>query len=564
MMGAATLHVPPTLPNPHLTTSGGTAGGNRDNPGNKNFPETLFDIISSEEHRLAVAWLPNGKGFIINDKQRFADHILPRYFDGAKFTSFTRRVKRWSFVRVPRGPEMGAYYNKNFQRDRPDLVQRMNYRVNGGAEDRDGKCEDDEEGENDHEDDEDIKSEANESLEHQGETKVKDEDDSSTGKKSPALGKRKMILPVMVHDPSTKSRHQKAKLQQASVPSSSMPIPIPSSKHKSKSLKRKHVTGAQKYPPVHHPSGGGEASSIAPAESQSYNLMAPHGAMNPDGTSSLSMPRRYPSLVSPNNPMDESRRRMEMERDMHMAQHQHHHRSMAPGSMPGAMGLRMPHDQVAAAGDSRMGPGAGMDPRMGIPPGGVAPGMPMAAGMQLHPGYYPHTAVAGAHNMDQQMLQHAEHAKRLKVENAKRVLAVDAAERAVASLPPPGESMASPRTHERAMMGAAQHKMQQQATRLAPPPAGAFMAHPAAPELPPPRLAEPHGGAPGVGSAAGSVSSLEQREQRSNSMHSAAAPVPPGDRLVPMSREEEAEYAEYLFMKQKNTDAMRRKQPQMY
>lgn len=57
-----------------------------------------------------------------------------RHFDGAKYTSFTRRLKRWKFDRVPSGPEMGAYYNKRFVRGRPDLVKDMVYRAEDGEE----------------------------------------------------------------------------------------------------------------------------------------------------------------------------------------------------------------------------------------------------------------------------------------------------------------------------------------------------------------------------------------------------------------------------------------------
>lgn len=116
---------PLPLPTPHQATP---------IPNTKNFPETLFDVISLEEHAHVISWLPHGRGFIIHDKQRFASMILARYFDGAKFTSFTRRLKRWSFVRVPRGPELGAYYNKNFIRHQPELVQKMRYRMDGKFE----------------------------------------------------------------------------------------------------------------------------------------------------------------------------------------------------------------------------------------------------------------------------------------------------------------------------------------------------------------------------------------------------------------------------------------------
>ena len=62
-------------------------------PNTKNFPELLYDVLSVQENAHILSWLPHGKGFIIHDKQRFVDYILPRYFDGAKFTSFTRRLK---------------------------------------------------------------------------------------------------------------------------------------------------------------------------------------------------------------------------------------------------------------------------------------------------------------------------------------------------------------------------------------------------------------------------------------------------------------------------------------
>ena len=99
-----------------------------------NFPEILYEIISNEKDNHAViSWLPHGKGFVIHDKKVFSEKILPDHFDGAKYTSFTRRLKRWNFERVPRGPEMGAYYNKFFRRGRPDLVSSMMYGMEDGS-----------------------------------------------------------------------------------------------------------------------------------------------------------------------------------------------------------------------------------------------------------------------------------------------------------------------------------------------------------------------------------------------------------------------------------------------
>ena len=77
-----------------------------------------------------------GKGFIVHDKKRFEALVLPKYFQGTKFTSFTRRLNRWNFTRVPRGPEMGAYYNPNFLRGMPQLVEDMTYKMEGFDKER--------------------------------------------------------------------------------------------------------------------------------------------------------------------------------------------------------------------------------------------------------------------------------------------------------------------------------------------------------------------------------------------------------------------------------------------
>ncbi|KAL7549643.1 hypothetical protein ACHAWF_012909 [Thalassiosira exigua] len=64
---------------------------------------------------------------MISDKKEFASKVLPRFYGHSKYTSFTRRLKRWSFTRVPSGPYLGAYYNENFRRDEPQLACRVRY-----------------------------------------------------------------------------------------------------------------------------------------------------------------------------------------------------------------------------------------------------------------------------------------------------------------------------------------------------------------------------------------------------------------------------------------------------
>lgn len=91
----------------------------------KSFPLKLFGVVSDEANIDIIQWLPGGRAFIIYDKKRFATNILPHYFKQSQFTSFTRKLSRWNFVRVNRGPLMGAYYHKLFQQDNRALCRLM-------------------------------------------------------------------------------------------------------------------------------------------------------------------------------------------------------------------------------------------------------------------------------------------------------------------------------------------------------------------------------------------------------------------------------------------------------
>jgi len=91
----------------------------------KIFPQKLFDILSDERNSDSITWLEHGRGFLITDRKKFATEVLPRYFKKTKYTSFTRKMNRWSFSRVTRGPEIGAYYHKYFRRGEPMLCTQM-------------------------------------------------------------------------------------------------------------------------------------------------------------------------------------------------------------------------------------------------------------------------------------------------------------------------------------------------------------------------------------------------------------------------------------------------------
>jgi hypothetical protein len=84
-----------------------------------------MNIIDDEQNAETISWLPHGKAFLIFQKKRFEKEIMPILFKQSKFTSFTRKLNRWGFQRVRKGPEAGAYYHRFFKRGQPRLSMQM-------------------------------------------------------------------------------------------------------------------------------------------------------------------------------------------------------------------------------------------------------------------------------------------------------------------------------------------------------------------------------------------------------------------------------------------------------
>eukprot|EP00934_Nitzschia_sp_Nitz4_P004238 Nitzschia sp. Nitz4//scaffold115_size69933//55923//57608//NITZ4_006010-RA/size69933-snap-gene-0.88-mRNA-1//-1//CDS//3329533523//4228//frame0 len=99
------------------------------------FPQQLMEILNrDEEHGDIISWLPHGRGFMIYKKKQFETDVMPKYFNKhSKYTSFTRKLNRWGFVRITRGAEMGAYYNPQFQRGEEKMCAEMTCQRPGGG-----------------------------------------------------------------------------------------------------------------------------------------------------------------------------------------------------------------------------------------------------------------------------------------------------------------------------------------------------------------------------------------------------------------------------------------------
>jgi len=89
------------------------------------FTIKLMKVLSDKKNAHIITWMPSGKSFNILKPKAFVADILPEHFKTAKYSSFTRKLHRWGFMRHYRGEEAGAFYHKDFQRGRLDLVEQM-------------------------------------------------------------------------------------------------------------------------------------------------------------------------------------------------------------------------------------------------------------------------------------------------------------------------------------------------------------------------------------------------------------------------------------------------------
>lgn len=129
-----------TLKHVNIVASDASTASSRDI-----FPSRLQSILADPTVRDIVTWLPHGKSFVVLRPDVFVTQVLPRYFaaegtnrgvaganetatsiEGVhKYPSFTRKLNRWGFRQISRGPDAGSFCHDLFQRDDPSLCRGM-------------------------------------------------------------------------------------------------------------------------------------------------------------------------------------------------------------------------------------------------------------------------------------------------------------------------------------------------------------------------------------------------------------------------------------------------------
>jgi HSF-type DNA-binding len=96
---------------------------------NKNtFPQRLQAMLIDPILGDVMCWLPKGHSFVILRPDQLCDKVLPHYFSrdtSLKYSSFKRKLNRWGFHQIRKGPDTGAFHHPLFKRDEPALCLQM-------------------------------------------------------------------------------------------------------------------------------------------------------------------------------------------------------------------------------------------------------------------------------------------------------------------------------------------------------------------------------------------------------------------------------------------------------
>jgi hypothetical protein len=76
--------------------------------------QVLMDHNNNSHDQGAVAWLPDGKSFIVVNPDLFVKTVLNRGFKASKYASFVRKLHRWGFVRLTSGTGTDCFHHPFF------------------------------------------------------------------------------------------------------------------------------------------------------------------------------------------------------------------------------------------------------------------------------------------------------------------------------------------------------------------------------------------------------------------------------------------------------------------
>jgi len=99
------------------------------------FVKKLYDMVENESNEI-IGWVADGTAFEVKDPRRLELEVLPRFFRHSRFQSLVRQLNFYAFKKVSKERSSWLYSHRFFQRNRPDLLEKLRRKTNGLSEKR--------------------------------------------------------------------------------------------------------------------------------------------------------------------------------------------------------------------------------------------------------------------------------------------------------------------------------------------------------------------------------------------------------------------------------------------
>jgi hypothetical protein len=87
----------PSAPSKGKAAAAASSSSASSKPGLR-FPWKLHQLLTTANETgtaSTISWLPNGKSFKVHNKLKFAQEVMPAYFNSTKYKSFQRSLNVW-------------------------------------------------------------------------------------------------------------------------------------------------------------------------------------------------------------------------------------------------------------------------------------------------------------------------------------------------------------------------------------------------------------------------------------------------------------------------------------
>ncbi|CAI4061840.1 hypothetical protein SKDZ_07G1840 [Saccharomyces kudriavzevii ZP591] len=98
------------------------------------FVNKLWSMLNDDSNAKLIQWAPDGKSFIVTNREEFVHEILPKYFKHSNFASFVRQLNMYGWHKVQdvksgsiqsSSDDKWQFENENFIRGREDLLEKI-------------------------------------------------------------------------------------------------------------------------------------------------------------------------------------------------------------------------------------------------------------------------------------------------------------------------------------------------------------------------------------------------------------------------------------------------------